>query len=100
MRTRIPPRAVIYHRFHLDQFCDSDGGVEKGGEEKNRREGPAYQWIVKVAGGKRYKPGVKVNFLIYGMRERAIPLLCGSGCALGHSGGLARGSSGRRHEKK
>jgi hypothetical protein len=88
----------MYHRLHLGQFCDSDGDVEKCGEERNGRE-RSYQWIVKVAGGKRYKPGVK--FLIYGMRERSI-LLCRSGCALGdgHSGGLARGSCGRRHEKE
>lgn len=83
----------MYHRFHLDQFCDSDGGVEKGGEERDRGESAAYQGIVKVARDKGYEPGV--NFLIYVMRERTIPLLCGRGCALGHSGGLARGSFGR-----
>jgi hypothetical protein len=91
---------VIYHRFHLGQFCDSKGGggVEKGGNKRNRWESAAYQRIVKVARGERYEPGVR--FLIYGMRDRAIPLLCGRGCALGHSGGLARGSFQRRHEKK
>jgi hypothetical protein len=90
-RTKIPPMVVMYHRFHLGQFCETYQGVEKGGGVRDKQESASYQRILGVIGAKRYEP--RVMLLIYGMRECAVHVLV---CSLGGCGGrrLARGSFG------